>query len=155
MVSNNIFSEDLIFLDKSYASKEEMFSDIGSVLVDKGFVKESYIQALIEREKKYPTGLPITPFAVAIPHTDPQHTIKKSISIVRLNEKLDFYEMGTDDRQLQVKFAFILTLNESTQVPVLKDLMSLFTDEVFMNKLAVYDYEDVVKLIKDISRKEE
>lgn len=150
MDSNNYFNRDLIFLDKHYKTKEEMFNEIGNILIKKGFVKDGFVEALIERETKYPTGLPVTPFAVAIPHTDPHFVNKKSITIVRLKEPLSFLEMGSLEKKVDVRFAFILTMNESTQVPVLKDLMKLFMDVSFMKKLNQFAYSEVVELIKEI-----
>ena len=41
-------------------------------LLDRKLVTVDYPQAVKDREKKFPTGLPTSPIGVAIPHTDPQ-----------------------------------------------------------------------------------
>lgn len=45
-------------------SKEELLSQLGGVLEDKGYVKDTYVDAILEREKIFPTGLPTAGVAV-------------------------------------------------------------------------------------------
>ena len=58
-MADSLFKKDTVFLledDKEY-SAEEILQNIGKRLSKRGYVKESFGNALIEREKKYPTGL--------------------------------------------------------------------------------------------------
>ena len=59
--------------------KFETLEAMGKLMVEKGFVKESYIEAVQEREKVFPTGLPMEALGVAIPHTDSIHVNKKAV----------------------------------------------------------------------------
>jgi len=69
--------ESLILTDLEVTDKEELLKMMGTNLMEKGLVKESFIKAIIEREKNYATGLPTKSVSVAIPHTDPEHVNKK------------------------------------------------------------------------------
>ena len=62
---------DLIYLDPTYTSQHDLFVSLFQQLYEKGFVQASFLQAIEEREGKYPTALPTEPFPIAIPHTDP------------------------------------------------------------------------------------
>jgi PTS system galactitol-specific IIA component len=64
--------------------KETMLTKLAGLLVNLGYAKESYPQALIERERQYPTGLALSDnLNVAIPHADIDHAIKQVLVIVR------------------------------------------------------------------------
>lgn len=152
MDKNNklFFKDDLIFLDIEFNTQIDFLNFIGKELNEKGYVKPSFTQALITREGKYPTGLPSVPFAVAIPHCEPQHVITNTISIIRFSKPIKFLEMGTLDKEIFVKFAFVLTLDGKQQVVILKDLMSLFMNSEFMEKMSIADLDEVKKLIREI-----
>ena len=53
----NLFREDLLFVDMNSDSLEDVVKLIGKKMLEKGYVKESYVEAVLEREKKLPTGL--------------------------------------------------------------------------------------------------
>lgn len=148
--SKLFFKEDLIFLDLDFNSRFDFLEFIGTELYKKGYVKPSFTVGLITREGKYPTGLPSVPFAVAIPHCEPQHVITNTISIIRFKNPIKFLEMGTLDKEIFVKFAFVLTLDGKQQVVILKDLMSLFMNSDFMEKISIADVEEVKKIIREI-----
>ena len=60
---------------------EDVLRATAAELFAEGYVKESYSDAIIEREKKYPTGLPTGEICVAIPHTDPEHVNDAAICL--------------------------------------------------------------------------
>ena len=94
------FKEDQIFLDMSFNNKFIFFKEIGEKLYKKGIVNENFATGLIEREKLYPTALPMEPDAIAVPHCDPKFVKESTISIIRFKNKLSFFEMGTTDKKL-------------------------------------------------------
>jgi len=148
--SKSFFKENLIFLDLEFNNQIEFLQFIGTELYEKGYVKSTFTEGLITREKKYPTGLPSTPYAVAIPHCEPQHVISNTISIIRFKNPIKFLEMGTLDKEILVNFAFVLTLDGKQQVVILKDLMKLFMDSEFMEKIVIANEDEVKELIRKI-----
>ena len=53
---NSIYPE-LIAVDVQAETSEEAIRKVGQIFLDNGFVKDTYIDAVIAREKVYPTGL--------------------------------------------------------------------------------------------------
>ena len=133
-----IFREDLIWLDETFEDKDQFFDKIGKRLYEKGKVKESFADGLKSREAVYPTGLKTESYEIAIPHTDVEHVREASISFVRFKETVLFSHMGEPEIQVNAKFAFVLGVKEpSQQVEVLSTLVLLISNEAEMAKLEV------------------
>lgn len=140
---NNIrklFRSKLVF-DSNATNKEELFREVGQYLINNHYVKDTFIEEIIEREKNYPTGLDLSPVSeylnnVAIPHTEIEHCLSKAIVFVRLNNKIEFNNMIKSEERIKVKYVFIIVNNESdNQTNVLSGIMDFITDENNMKKL--------------------
>lgn len=136
MATLNIVKE-LTYLDKVFSDTDEYFAFMYEELLAKGYVKESFLEAIKKREKKFPTGLPIPNNPVAIPHCDEDNIKKSFISVCRLKSPIQFVEMGTEDSHLDVKIIFMLGLraHDGEQVELLQQLISSFMDECYMTGL--------------------
>ncbi|AIC93474.1 PTS sugar transporter subunit IIA [Shouchella lehensis] len=144
--------ESTILLDIEATDQESVLKQMADNLVREGLVKTSFVQAIIAREKEYPTGLPTAGVAVAIPHTDVEHVNEKSISIGRLKEPIPFGMMGGDpSEQVEVKIVFMLAMKEAhAQLSLLQQLMQLFQNErKLMQLVHAASKEEVKKLIDD------
>ncbi len=126
----SFLSPSFIQLSDSYLDQKELFSNINSVMLEHDYIEKSYLDNVIEREEKYPTGL-ITPLLnIAIPHTDPIHIKKPFIFITKLQKPLSFGAMGTDDVKIDVNWIFSLGVTHAeTQLILLQELISLFSKE--------------------------
>ncbi|UOQ94683.1 PTS sugar transporter subunit IIA [Halobacillus shinanisalinarum] len=122
--------ESVILLDVEGVAKEEILTVMGRNLVDKGLVKESFIQAIIAREGEFATGLPTAGISVAIPHTDVEHVNRKTISVGVLKKAVDFGVMGDESEITPVKLVFMLAMDEAhSQLSLLQQLMQIFQSE--------------------------
>lgn len=140
--------ETLILKDVEANTSEEVIRLMAGNLYEKGIVKESYIEAIVEREKNYATGLPTKSCSVAIPHTDKEHVNEKAISIALLKEPVDFVIMGEVSETTPVKLVFMLAMDEShTQLELLQRLMQIFQDDELL--LSLVEGESKTK-IKDL-----
>lgn len=129
--------EDLVFIDLEAATKEEALQLMGTRLAAGGFVKEGFIDSVMEREKNYPTGLPTEPFGVAIPHTDGDMVHESRIAFASLKNPVQFLMMGTDDKLVDVKLIFMLALNNpEDQLETLQKLIELIQNPDMVIKLA-------------------
>ncbi|EJJ4226239.1 PTS sugar transporter subunit IIA [Salmonella enterica] len=136
------FTPQLTFLDKYYNTATDFFSSIFLLLQERGYVRDSFFNAILAREKAYPTGLPTLPVAIALPHTDPQHVIRPFISVTRLSQPVAWQEMGNDDNTLYVQFIFLLGfVDHSSHLTALQKLMDCLTDEHIVQTLR--EIEDV------------
>ena len=73
--------DTLIFLNLKAADNKEVLQIMGDAMIQEGYGEEGFTEALLEREKDYPTGLDVDGIGVAIPHTDAEHVKKEGISI--------------------------------------------------------------------------
>jgi len=150
-MSNMFLDSSVIFLDMEENSKEAVLRTMVSNLKEKNLVKDTYLDAVIEREQEFATGLPTAGYAVAIPHTDVEHVNRKTISVAVLKEPVDFGVMGTPDETTMVKIVFLLAMDEAnTQLSLLQSLMQVFQDEDTLSFLAnEKDKEKIVGLLAD------
>lgn len=158
-----LFDKDLIFFEEA-ETKEELFRKVGRKLLDRNLVKEGFIDAIIEREAHYPTGLDLSVVGenlpnVAIPHTEAHYCCCTKIVIVKLKKELPFCNMIAPKSQLSVRFLFmILNDQKESQTNLLSDLMSFFTQNMkVLDRLETADeiYRFVVSGKKDSTLREE
>lgn len=141
---NELLREELVFFDIKAENRVELLRKLASLLYENGYVKESYIDAVIERESKYPTGLNTMGVNVAIPHTDSIHVNKTGILIANLNKPVKFKEMGPNDSEVSAELVFMLAIkNPKDQPKTLGKLMGIFSDG------------DKLKTIKQATKSEE
>lgn len=128
---DNYFTEELVFLDKCWTDYEALFKVIGARLNRLGFVTPHFVEALLEREARYPTGLPTKIVGVAIPHTDPVNIIKPFVAIARPLESVAFRQMGTANGEMvDAGLIFVLGMARAVeQVPLLQKVMQVVVDE--------------------------
>ncbi|WP_219914658.1 PTS sugar transporter subunit IIA [Thalassobacillus sp. CUG 92003] len=127
-------AESLIMQNMKAESKEDVLNQMAQNLYDQGFVKKSYIQAVIDREHIHATGLPTKGPSVAIPHTDKEHVHRKTLSLGILEQPVDFGVMGEAEATTPVEVVFMLAMDsEDSQLSLLQELMAIFQDEEKLN----------------------
>ena len=126
-------------------TKEEALSYLADKLISKGIVKESYKQAIIDREHVFPTGLQFEAYGIAIPHTDVEHVL------MTLKEAVSFYQMGTNDVEVPVRVIFMLALKEAhSQLTMLQQLMEVLQDQDIMERILSMDENTPNSEIKEV-----
>lgn len=129
-MSTSMLHEDLIFLNYKASSFEELIRNFSDILYQKGYVKKSYTDALLEREKQFPTGLNTPGINIAMPHTFPEHVNKATILIATLQEPISFHEMGNSTNTVNAKLIFMLAVTDPKgHLEILSKLMSIFSQE--------------------------
>lgn len=89
-MTKSILAKENIKLNVSVSSKEEAIKLVGSILVDKGYVEDDYINKMFDREELATTYMGNF---VAIPHgtDDSKNFVKESgISFVQVPDGVDF-----------------------------------------------------------------
>ena len=135
-MKKDMIAKELIELDYEVADQADFFEKTAKKLFELGYVKDTYCEALKEREANYPTALPVEPYPVAIPHADTQHIIKPFIAPVRLKNSVEWCEMANNDEVHQVQFVFVLGFLKSDEhIELLQVLVDNFQDPDLMDKL--------------------
>ena len=112
MISELYFAKDLIFKDFEFSSNVEVLKFLSSKLYEKGYVKDGYEEAIIDREKEYPTALPSVDIKIAIPHANHTLVNKAAIAIAILKAPVEFSSMEDSDIKLNVQIVIMLALDE-------------------------------------------
>ncbi|MCS5348467.1 PTS sugar transporter subunit IIA [Staphylococcus aureus] len=129
-MGHRLIHEENIIINLSATDKESVLSQMSDVLYQNGFVKSTFKDAVIEREKEFATGLPTHLCSVAIPHTDVEHINNRTIGVAILEKEVPFVEMGTLDQQTDVKIVFMLAMEKvDDQLKLLQQLMQIFQSE--------------------------
>ena len=123
---NSIYPE-LIAVDVQAETSEEAIRKVGQIFLDNGFVKDTYIDAVIAREKVYPTGLQLADMGVAMPHTDPPHVYKSGVCVAKLAKPVTFMHMGTEDQPVEAEMLFMMAITDPSQhLETLSKVMNVF-----------------------------
>lgn len=132
----NLLHQELILVGVEAASWQEVLTLLANQLYQSGYVRESYLQAVLDRERQFPTGLHTAEVAVALPHTEKEHVLKPAVAVAILAHPVTFGEMGTEDQTVPVEIVFMLSILEpDEQVTWLSRLVSTFQLEGFLSLL--------------------
>lgn len=131
--------EALSFVELEASSSEEALRQVAARALRAGYVKDTFEEALLKRERSYPTGLP-TPIPVAVPHADPEHVITPGISVALLSEPVEFGEMGNGTNTVQVQaIATLLITSPEAHVETLQALVAVFQRPDWYERVSAAD----------------
>lgn len=144
--------EELVLLNEDFKSSDEILDRLGRHLFGLGYVKESFIQAVKDREQIFATGLPTEGYGIAIPHADIEHVNKPCICVATLKNAVDFRMMSDCDQIIHVYIIIMLALKEGHQhMKLLSKLMGSLQDPKILEYIYKSDSsEEVSKLLNSI-----
>ncbi len=121
--------EDLIVIDVDSKDAQDAIRQVGQHLLDGGFVKDTYIDAVVQRETEYPTGLQLQDMGVAMPHTAGVHVNTPAVCVAKLTHPVTFGHMGDPDTKVQAELIFMMAIqNPDAQLETLQKVMSVITN---------------------------
>ncbi len=143
--------KSLITIGLEAKTYEDVMRQLGGQLIEQGYAKESYIEALIQREAEFPTGLDIDGIGVAIPHTDAIHVKKAATVIATLKEPVEFIQMGTDDEPVKTELIFMLAVEDpKAHLDQLQRIIGIIQDQEVLKKLlSAKDEESIIEIVKE------
>lgn len=155
-VDTDLFRPELVFFDFEATDSDDFFAKLARELDARGYIKDTWLAAIKEREANYPTGLACQAIKVAIPHVDPEHIAKPYIAVIKPKTPITFNHMaGMGDpvgTQLIVNLG--LLQHAEGQVAVLQALMGIFMDDEAVAELLAQDTPEgmVDTMVKFCSR---
>ncbi|MBS4207879.1 PTS sugar transporter subunit IIA [Bacillus sp. FJAT-50079] len=130
-----IFDEDLVILDLRATDREDVLMKIGGILIDRGYVNGDFINAIIKRERDFPTGIKTQSIGVAIPHTDTEYVNQASIIVGVLSKPVVFQQMVSDE-DIAINIVFMLAIKEpEQQLTMLQRLVDIIQDDTTLNSI--------------------
>lgn len=150
-VDTSLFRPELVFFDFEATDEWDFFKKMSDTLKEKGYVRDSWHDAICAREKSFPTGLQFEKIGVAIPHVDPENIVKPYIAIIKPKAPIDFAPMADMvDHPVHTELIINLGLlaHAEDQVAVLQAMMGIFMDEEATAEIMAQDTpEDIIDAI--------
>lgn len=155
---NSLFLPDAIFLSEE-TTKKAVFEDIAKQLVEKGLVKETFLENLIKREESFPTGMDLSVVDkslpnIGIPHTEGEFVNTRCVIPVKLMTPVSFNNMINPSDSLEVSFLFMILNNDpGAQTNILSDIMGFIStvDPEQLNEF--FNYTDKDKIYQFLQEK--
>ncbi|MBP7101080.1 MAG: PTS sugar transporter subunit IIA [Leptotrichiaceae bacterium] len=142
-----MFTKEDIYLDIDAKDYLYLFKKMAKIFKRKKYVKDSYLEALIAREKIYPTGFEFDGYNIALPHIDSEHVLEQKIVLVRLKDEIQYREVVTNKKILVKIFIMMLVKNPEEQVEVLGKLIEIINRKDFYNLVINAKYIDDLEKI--------
>ena len=144
---NLVLDEQLVEVGVEAQDRKEVICLLSSKMNRCGFVEEGFEQAVLAREKQYPTGLP-TKIPVALCHVEAEYVKQTAMAVATLKKPVEFHDMGNPQNVLNVEIVFLLTiLDPKQQVFYLRKLMELFKDETLPSLKVAKTKKEVISLL--------
>jgi PTS system galactitol-specific IIA component len=151
--------EENILVQCSAKSCEDIIRKLGVLLYNNGYVRETFTQAVLDREQIYPTGLQTNIVGFAIPHTDTEHVLKASLAIATLPDPVLFRAMDNSDVNVPVTIVMMLAIQDPKKVvQALRSVISILENEEALASLtkasSSLEIKEVVRAhIKSVANK--
>ena len=154
---SKMLDEELIFVQKTFPSKEDAIRFLSGELIKKDMVKGSFLDAVLSREKKYPTGIYIGSINVAIPHTDIKHVKKSGVAILTLKKPVKFNRMDSPNEEIPVHIIFLLAVSEPDEyVKFLSRLTRSFGKQGIIEKIYTgKNINNIYKILQGVLKDKE
>ncbi|RAS81697.1 PTS mannitol transporter subunit IICBA [Priestia endophytica] len=125
---DSLLRKENVFLNQEFANKEEAIRFAGRVLVDSGYVEESYIEAMIERDNMTSTFMGND---VAIPHGTEEAkkaVLKSGFTVLQVPQGVDF------DGE-KVRLIFGIAGKDGTHLEILSGIAITCSDMANIEKM--------------------
>lgn len=131
------FDESLVaILDGEELDTYSVEERLARILMDGGWVKETYPAAVHEREKVFPTALDVNGINVAIPHCDVEHVEKGALCVGVLKRPVSWRCMDDAAKSCDVSLVVMLALNEPhAHLEMLQKVIALIQDQELVSKV--------------------
>jgi PTS system galactitol-specific IIA component len=150
----DLLQDSFVLIGLHGKSAEAIIRQLVVPLAEAGCVEEDYADDVWRREQRFPTGLPTSPLAVALPHADPDHVHRAALAVGLLSTAVQFDQMGSDPPiPLPVRIVFLLALKEREQeAPFLRDLMLILQTPGLLESLVLCGHPaEVTALLREAS----
>ena len=150
MAMRDILFPECVITHMKAKSKEDALHQLYEVLLKNGKVKTSFYDAVLERERDYPTGLELEEYNAAIPHVVPAHVEHSAMGIAVLDTPVTFQRMDDDEATVDVNVIFNIALDvNGKQIDILQEIMAILADKDVMGQLVKADTpQDVMNILK-------
>ena len=139
-----IFNENAL---DTYSVEEEL----AGALCAGGWVKETYANALHEREEAFPTALDARGINVPIPHCETEHVNQGAVAVGVLKHPVSWRRMDDSSQTCDVSLVVMLALVEAhAHLEMLQKVIAIVQDQEFVGTVIAQDEpQEVYRLLSD------
>lgn len=135
-----------------FLNQEDYLKKTSEYLLAQGNVSDGFQEALIDREKQYPTGLKTKTLSICIPHADPEFVENEMIDVTIFEEPLWFRRMDKPEERIEAQMGFMLVLKGShTHITVLKQLSLLLQKDTLKEVKNIQSKEELIQLLSEVT----
>ena len=148
-----VLDKELILGPIDARTDEAAIRKVARALRRAGYVGAGYTNAVLKREREFPTGLPTEGAGVAIPHCDAGHVLKPTVACATLLHPVKFGLMaGEDGETVDVDIILMLAIQDpQEQLDVLKRVCTVVQDpELLITLKAATDKEQVLHILERV-----
>lgn len=150
MIDDSLRFSDLVrpelIVDQLHAvDRDDALKQMAQYLVDRGYCRPSFVEAILERERNHPSALPMPGHKIAIPHTDAEHVEKSAILFARLDAPVQFRSMGSPDDLLEVQMISMFALKEKKRIgDLLETLINVYQHNEILDDILLAPGADTI-----------
>ena len=125
---------------------KDVITHLGNLLFEAGYVRESFVEAALDRESRLPTGLPLSGNVnAAIPHTEVEHVLKPGLAMATLAAPVVFQNMVSPDEGVPCQLVFVMALDQpKAQIEMLQEIALILQNPAMIDSLmAARDFEGI------------
>lgn len=124
------FNETLVKIIDEPMTRVEVESALADVLHGMGYVRDSYRQAILDREESFPTGLFAGEVNVAIPHCDVENVNEGAMCVGVLRHPATWGRMEDRTQTCEVSLVVMLALTDpKDHLETLRKVIGLVQDQ--------------------------
>lgn len=135
-----------VVLNYAANDSKDVIAHLGKCLLDAGYVRETFVDAALDRESRLPTGLPLSgDVNAAIPHTEAEHVLKPGLAMATLLTPVTFQNMVSPGEAVPCQLVFVMALDQpKAQVEMLQEIAGVLQNPAIINNLmAAKDFAEV------------
>jgi PTS system galactitol-specific IIA component len=135
-----------VALQYEASNSKDVIAHLGKCLFDAGYVRETFVDAALDRESRLPTGLPLSgDVNAAIPHTEVEHVLKPGLAMATLSAPVTFQNMVSPDEAVPCQLVFVMALDQpKAQIEMLQEIAGILQNPEVINRLmSAKDFEEV------------
>ena len=135
-----------VALHYAASDSKDVISHLGRLLFDAGYVRDSFVDAALDRESRLPTGLPLSgDVNAAIPHTEVEHVLKPGLAMATLSAPVTFQNMVSPEESVPCQLVFVMALDQpKAQIEMLQEIAGILQNPAVINRLMkANDFEEV------------
>ena len=135
------FNSSLVtIIDEEGLTCEQVERRIAGILTEQGYAKDTYAQAIVDREANFPTALDMSGLNVAIPHCDVANVNKAAFCMAVLKHPVDWHKMDDPDDTCKVSVVVMLALTEAhAHLEMLQKVVALLQNQDLVAEIVSSD----------------